>query len=67
MVSIGIPVPDTATDSCGCLLSHALGVPMIDIDCGMTFWSGPLSVPQVGGSCMDCLELSAGMAATVLN
>jgi hypothetical protein len=48
VTAIGTPVPDTATDSCGCLLSHALGVPMIDIDCGMTFWSGPPSVPQVG-------------------
>lgn len=47
VMAIGMPVPDTATDSCGCLLSHALKVPMIDIDCGMTFWSGPPSAPQV--------------------
>lgn len=47
LTAVGIPVPDTGPDSCGCVLSHALNIPMIDIDCGMTFWSGPPSVPQV--------------------
>lgn len=48
VTAIGMPVPDTGPDSCGCVLSHALGIPMVDIDCGMTFWSGPPSVPQFG-------------------
>jgi hypothetical protein len=47
VTAIGMPVPDTGPDSCGCLLSHALDLPIMDIDCGMTFWSGPRSVPQV--------------------
>jgi hypothetical protein len=47
VMALGLPVSSgVASDSCGCLLSHALGVPLIDM-MGVV-WSGPSSTPQVG-------------------
>jgi hypothetical protein len=46
VIALGLPVSSgVASDSCGCLLSHALGAQLIDV-MGV-IWSGPASIPQV--------------------
>ncbi|WIA34746.1 hypothetical protein OEZ86_013054 [Tetradesmus obliquus] len=47
VLALGLPVASgAASDSCGCLLSHALGAPLIDL-MGVV-WTGPSSTPQFG-------------------
>jgi hypothetical protein len=38
------------SDSCGCIMSHLLDVPLLFVD-GNPLVRGPLSVPQVPGWC----------------
>jgi hypothetical protein len=46
VMALGLPVSSgVASDSCGCLLSHALGAHLIDL-MGVV-WSGPANIPQV--------------------
>eukprot|EP00878_Enallax_costatus_P012961 GHUV01013535.1.p1 GENE.GHUV01013535.1~~GHUV01013535.1.p1 ORF type:complete len:390 (+),score=74.65 GHUV01013535.1:224-1393(+) len=48
IMAIGLSISGgSASDSCGCLLSHALGVTLIDVE-GGGLWTGPPSVPQFG-------------------
>jgi hypothetical protein len=46
VMALGLPLsPSVAGDSCGCLLSHALGAPLIDMLTSV--WDGPRNIPQV--------------------
>lgn len=45
-MSVGMSIGSVVRDNTGCIMSHALGVHMVDIN-GNTFFEGPLSAPQV--------------------
>lgn len=42
--------PALASDSCGCIMSHALGgLPYVEVDAALaTFWVDPMNTPQFG-------------------
>ncbi|WIA14570.1 hypothetical protein OEZ85_003087 [Tetradesmus obliquus] len=60
VLALGLPVASgAASDSCGCLLSHALGAPLIDL-MGVV-WTGPSSTPQFGsGVTVADLQTASG-------
>jgi hypothetical protein len=58
---MGIALPMPHSDSCGCVLSHLLGVPFIDIN-GHPMVDAPVTVPQVRCAWRQLLSHRQGLS-----
>jgi hypothetical protein len=64
-MGVGIPTGSVVRDNTGCIMGHALGVHVVDIN-GNTFFEGPLAAPQVGlGSLLPWLQRRAVLERSV--
>lgn len=61
---MGIALPMPFHDSCGCALSHVLGVPFIDVN-GHPMIDAPPTVPQVSHRSGLDIRMTPGLVAEV--